>query len=240
MDNINIFLDMQREAIIKDFSDIGSCFVSLSEKKLWELKQNRGWSVEPISGCRKENALIIRKSSNHEPECWVLWNYTGYRRAYTKFLEHYYPEFRNALNSSIHVDHLEPKYRFSTKSNHFVRLHLVPKEINTAYGSGFERNFFESERRKKLPNATYMSWLTFSKAYGERPPKKSSGTHVWDSWAFQLANKYHLRTGDSEFLAYFGLLNVLRLGYTGFYSGSYEPVDMQKMQFKFNQMKINN
>lgn len=147
------FLCKQRQALIRDFEKSDSCFVALSPEELEWRRQSENWTVEYLSNCRKVNAFVVRKSSDYEHECWVRWNYTGYRKAFANFLQQYYPEYRAVLNASVHVDHLEPQYRFPIGSNYFVRLHLVPKEINAAYGAGFERSFYRNERERKLHGA---------------------------------------------------------------------------------------
>lgn len=181
------FLCKQRQALIRDFEKPESCLVAIAPEQLELMQQQEGWTVEYLSNCRKANAFVVRKSVNCEPECWVRCDYTGYRKAFANFLQQYYSKFHAVLNASVHVDHLEPQYRFPIGSNYFVRLHLVPKEINAAYGAGFERSFYRTEREKELHGFIYMSWVAFCKAKGARPPTKSAGLLGWDAWARQQA-----------------------------------------------------
>ena len=76
------FLCKQRQALIRDFNKSDACFVAISPEELEWMQQCESWTVEYLSNCHKDNAFVVRKSSAYDPECWVRWDYTGYRKAF--------------------------------------------------------------------------------------------------------------------------------------------------------------
>lgn len=195
-----------------------------------------GWTIENLSGCLPSNAFAVKKGEEFDPECWARWDYHGHRKAFASYLRTYHPEFRRKiLDASVHVDHLEPKFRFTNGERYFVRLHLVERKINLTYGAGIERNFFFAERTKPLTGASHMSWLAFCKAIGTLPPGKNAGTRAWREWARNRARDFADASGESAADAYAGLLGVLQLGYTGYYSGKAEPFDFDLVRQSYQQ-----
>jgi len=221
--SVDDFLMKQNQGLLHDFSKSDGCLVAVSPGKLKDRQRFSGWTVEELPPCLPSSACIVRKRGNFEPECWVRWDYRGYRKAFAAYLEICHPEFNSILSMNVHVDHLEPRFRFSAGDVYFVRLHLVMKNINMAYGAGFEKNFYRTERATPIHGAIHMSWLGFCKASGILPPGKNAGTVAWDAWARKHAREFAQQSGESEQLAYSGLLDVLRLGYTGYYSGAASP-----------------
>jgi hypothetical protein len=180
------------------------------------------------------SACIVRKKGNFDPECWVRWDYRGYRKAFASFLCVCHPEFNSILSANVHVDHLEPRFRFLKEyikeDRYFVRLHLIKRSVNAAYGAGFEKIFYRAEREKSLDGAAHMSWLGFCKAYGILPPGKNVGTAAWHAWARNQARAFAQESGESAPNAYAGLLSVLQLGYTGYYSGGTSYFDFEAVR----------
>lgn len=224
------FLAKQNLALLRDFSESGLCLVAASPEKLKDMQRFWGWTVEQLSGCLPSSACIVRKGGNFDPECWVRWDYRGYRKAFASYLCVCHPEFKSILSANFHVDHLEPRIRFSKGDNYFVRLHLIRRSVNAAYGAGFEKNFYQTEREKSLHGAAHMSWLGFCKAYGILPPGKNVGAAAWEAWARNQAREFALESGESAPDAYAGLLGVLQLGYTGYYSGEAEHFDFEAVR----------
>jgi len=78
-----------------------------------------------------------------------------------------------------------------------------------------------------------MSWLGFCKAYGILPPGKSVGTTAWQAWARNQAREFAQESGESAPDAYAGLLGVLQLGYTGYYSGEAQHFDFEAVRHAY-------
>lgn len=232
---IDEFLRMQNRALLRDFSGSGQCLVALSPKKLTWMQDYEGWEVGRLPKCLASSAFVIRKAPDYEPECWARWNYGGYRTAFKMFLQVHYSEFASILNKSVQVDHLEPKSRFAVGAEYYIRLHLVREEINSVYGAGLERSFFQSERKKEPQGAIHLSWIAYCKARGVRPPGKNAGMAAWDTWARARAAEFAQESGEPASQAYAGFLSVLQLGYTGYYSGEEKPLDMEKMIHAFEE-----
>ena len=186
--------------------------------------------MEQLPGCLPSNAWVLKKGSNSELACWARRDYRGYRKAFAAYLNIYYLEFGSILSADVHVDHLEPKFRFSKGDKYLVRLHLLKRNVNAAYGAGFERTFYRAERAKPLLGAVHMSWLSFCKAYGILPPGKNVGPAAWQTWARNQARDFAKESGESAPIAYAGLLGVLQLGYTGYYSGEAKQFDFEAVR----------
>lgn len=227
------FLKMQNRALLRDFSGSDQCLVALSPEKLKWMRDYDGWVFERLPNCRSSSAFVIRKAPNSEPECWARWNYSGYRKAFKMFLQVHFSRFESILNKRVQVDHLEPKTRFTPASEYYVRLHLVRREVNSGFGAGYERSFYESERTKELPCAIHLSWITYCKASGICLPSKNSGVLAWDTWARERAAAFAKESGELASQAYAGFLSVLQLGYTGYHSGAAMGLDMDKLIHAF-------
>lgn len=232
---VDRFLTTQNHSLLRDFSESGLCLVAVSPEKLIDMQRFWGWTVEDLPRLLPSSAFVVRKGQGFDPECWARWNYRGYRKAFAKYLQVHHPEYASVLNANVQVDHLEPKYRFSTGDEYFVRLHLVRSNVNAAYGAGFERNFCKAERERDLHGAIHMSWLAYCKACGVIPPGKAAGASAWQSWAREHAKWFAAESGESAAQAYVGLLGVLQLGYTGHYSGNAKPFDMEEVLRTFSE-----
>jgi hypothetical protein len=189
-----------------------------------------GLDGREVAGVFAFECLCHKKGGNFDPECWASWNYRDYRKAFASYLSIYHPEFDSILNANVHVDHLEPRFRFTKGDRYFVRLHLLKRNVNSAYGAGFEKTFYRAERAKSLHGAIHMSWLAFCKAYGILPPGKNVGTAAWQAWARNQAREFAQESGESAPDAYGGLISVLQLGYTGYYSGESKHFDFEAMR----------
>src|ERR1700677_208216 len=112
MHSIQAFVERQNRMLAADFADTLSCFVALpAEEFKWRVEFEQ-WTVCSLPGCKTSSAIVVRKSPTREPECWARWNYRDYRRAFSIFLRQYYPQYSITLDSSVQVDHLEPRFRF--------------------------------------------------------------------------------------------------------------------------------
>jgi hypothetical protein len=159
--SVDGFLTKQNRALLRDFSESGLCLVAASPEKLKGMQRFWGWTVESLPGYLPSSACVVKKGGDFTPECWARWDYRGYRKAFASYLSVCYPEFNSILSANVHVDHLEPRFRFPKGDRYFVRLHLIKKNVNAAYGAGFEKNFYRAEREKPLHGAIHMSWLGF-------------------------------------------------------------------------------
>lgn len=214
------FLQLQRQSLLREFHESKNCLVAASLDKLDDfLDPFFGWTMEVLPNTKYSSARVIWKQGATQPECWARWNYKNYRKAFATFLGLYFPKFEYVIDQTVQVDHLESKLRFSKAETHFVRLHIVRREVNASFGAGFERSFYNRERTKPLRSATEMNWLMFCKANGILPPGKNTGSHTWELWARHHATIISKDLAEPEDVVVEGLLDVLRLGYTGFYSG---------------------
>ena len=208
---------------MRDFIGSQHCLAAMSPEVINQKMSFCGWSFEYLPGCRPTSAFVIRQPVTGTPECWVRWDYQGHRRVFRKFLQTYYPNFEGVLNDDTHVDHVEPRVRFvlhlSKGDQYFIRLHLVQRRINTGFGAGYERSFYQKERLKPLPNSLHMSWISFCKVCGIGLPSKTASKSEWESWARIQAAQFAASTGESEESAYRGFISMLRLGYTDLYAG---------------------
>lgn len=233
------FLAIQETSLLNDFKNPAGCFVSLSPRMLLDVQEQRPWAVTPLPRRNLADVFVLQKDSKLMPECWVRWNYSGYRRAFKLFLLTHFSNTSQNLTSDFHVDHLVPQFRFSANSQHFVRLHLARARTNVAYGAGFERCFYAEERNKELPAAMLMDWLTYCKTRGVLPPGRNAGVNAWRDWARQQAQNFSIETGETAALAYMGLLTVLKLGYTGYYAGKPGGVGANELMCDFeSQMRM--
>jgi hypothetical protein len=223
------FLLYQRTTLFDEFVNGSHCVIASSPEQLKIFARLHDWEIQDLPLCRDHNVLVIRKENDSNPQCWVKWHYSGYRAAFSRFLDLHYPQYQNVLTSDVHVDHLQPRYRFKKGMEYYVRLNLTPKNVNAAFGAGFERSFYEWERDRSLNPAIHMCWLTFCKVHGILPPSKIAGIDHWKMWARANAKNFADRSGEHGGLAYMGLLNVLRLGYTKYYSGAPEQITMEEM-----------
>lgn len=231
--SVDDFLTKQNQTLLRDFSESGQCLVAVSPEKLKDMQRLWSWTVEQLPGCLPSSACIVKKGPNYEPECWARWDYGDYRKAFASYLSVCHPEFDSILSPNVHVDHLEPKFRFPKGDRYFVRLHLLKRSVNASYGAGFERNFYRAENKKALHGAIHMSWLAFCKARGILPPGKNVGAAAWQAWARKQAREFALESGESAPDAYAGLLAILQLGYTGFYSGEAEHFDFEVVRSSY-------
>lgn len=231
------FLDIQNAALLRDFTGPQHCLIAMNPEVLNLKKRFYGWTVEYLPKCQPTSAFILRKSIAGTPECWVRWDYQNHRRVFRKFLQTYYPNFESVMNDDTHVDHVEPKARFishlSKGDQYFIRLHLVQRSINTGFGAGYERNFYQTERTKSLPNALHMSWISYCKVCGIRLPSKTASKSEWESWARTQAAEFSASTGESEAYAYVGFISVLQLGYTGYYAGEAGGIEVDDLAKQF-------
>ena len=223
------FMKKQNATLLHDFSEFGYCVVAAAASKLPDMQRFEDWEIEKLPGCRSSSALIIRKRPTYEAECWVRWDYRGYRKAFAAYLDAFYPEYSCVLNPSLHVDHLEPRFRFRKGDNYFVRLHLVSSKVNSSYGAGFEQGFYQTERTKPLDGVVHLSWLGFCKAKGTLLPGKNSGASAWEQWARTVARIFSEDSGELASHAYVGLLAFLQLGYTRHYAGRATQLDYESM-----------
>jgi hypothetical protein len=193
--------------------------VAINSEELQSRQYFDNWEVEKLPGILISSAFIIRKPG-YDPECWARWDYRGYRKAFRSYLELLYPDSLACLVPALQVDHLEPKIRFQKGDIYYVRLHLVTRSINAAYGAGFEQKFYQEERRKPLAGIVPMSWFGFYKAVGTPLPGKNAGVRAWQAWVRGEAKKFAFASGEKPANTYAGLLSFLQLAYTGFYGGS--------------------
>jgi len=233
------FLAEQKRVLFEEFTHGTHCVIASNPEQLKTFVEWHDWQVENLPGSRNDNVLVIRrKHAPNNPQCWVKWSYRGYRSAFNRFLKLHYPQYQNILSQQVHVDHMQPRFRFLKGSEYYVRLSLIEKEVNTAFGAGFERSFYEWERHRNLNPAIHMCWLTYCKVNSIIPPPKNSGELQWKSWAQRHAMEFSKKSGEYGGLAYLGFLSVLRLGYTQYYAGAAEKIDMDEVFAEYESQKL--
>jgi len=82
-----LFLDHQNRMLLYDFQNTINCFVALSNEKMAYVRHLEDWEIKKLPHFRITNAIVIIKSAKRAPECWVRWNFKGYRKAFSRFLK---------------------------------------------------------------------------------------------------------------------------------------------------------
>lgn len=222
MENLNHFLAKQKQAIVHEFTEnMGDCLVATTPEKLNMHSQLYGWELNPLPGTSKKSVLVVRKRKGAFPELWVRWNYTNYRKAFSIYLQKVHGLDSNSIPIEFQVDHLEATSRFHPDHpTYFIRVCLLDRKINASYGASFEKAFNKTEQKHRPNGGFHMSWMAFLKAYGIFLPSKTASEATWKSWADATARRLEKENIGSYDLTYFGILGVLRLGFTGYYAGS--------------------
>lgn len=218
------YLRQQKESIIHQFSkEMTMCLIATTKERLVLHSQLYGWSLYAVPGTDQKSVMVVQKSNSSVPELWVKWDCKSYRKAFISFLNYYYFISLKTIPSNFQVDHLQSKSRFRAEHNgYFIRLALVDRRVNASHGAGFEKSFNATESLRDLEGGIHMDWMSFLKAYGITLPSKRASQSEWQSWAHETAVIMEKEGIDIYQLAYHGILSVLQLGFTGFYSGSAE------------------
>lgn len=222
MKSIDHFLVKQKQAIVHEFTkNMGDCLVATTHEKLKMHSQFDGWELKPLPGTSKKSVLVIHKRKDAFPELWVRWNYTNYRKAFGIYLKKIHGLASSSIPIEFQVDHLEATSRFCPDHPiYFIRVCLLNRKINASYGASFEKAFNKTEQEHIPSGGFHMSWMAFLKAYGIFLPSKTASEATWKSWADVTARQLEKENIGSYDLTYFGILGVLRLGFTGYYAGS--------------------
>lgn len=216
------YLQDQKRGIRREFSEsMGTCLIATTIDKIFMHAKDYDWKLFTVPGTDQRSVFVIQKSSPSIPELWVRWNYKSYRKAFIKFLNYYYFMSLEKISPQYQVDHLQSRSRFSLEHDrYFVRLALLDRSVNASHGASFEKSFNATERHRELRGGLHMDWMAFLKAYGVKLPSKRASPVEWRAWAHETALLIERDGIDIYDLAYHGILSVLQLGYTGFYSGS--------------------
>lgn len=219
---LEFYLRDQKRGICREFSEaMGTCLIATTIDKILMHAKDYGWKLFTVPGTDQRSVLVIQKSYPSIPELWVRWSYKSYRKAFIKFLNYYYFMSLEKLPPQYQVDHLQSKSRFNLEHEHyFVRLALLDRSVNTSHGAGFEKSFNATECLRELQGGIHMDWMAFLKAYGIILPSKRASPEKWQAWAHETALLMEKDGIDIYQLPYHGILSVLQLGFTGFYSGS--------------------
>jgi len=216
------YLHEQKRYICKEFSEeMSTCIISTTIHKILRHSKDYNWMLFAVPGTDQRSVIVIQKSHRSIPELWVRWNYKSYRKAFTNFLNFYYFMSLEKIPSAYQVDHLQSKGRFKPEhKDYFVRLALLDRRVNASHGAGFEKSFNATESLRELSGGIHMDWMAFLKIYGVTLPSKRAPKTKWMKWAHETALLMEKDGIDIYQLAYHGILSVLQLGFTGFYSGS--------------------
>ena len=212
----------QKNAIIDEFvNNMATCLVSTTHERLIKHSREYGWELHALPGTNIESVVILKKSQDAFPEIWVRWCYTNYRRAFGIYLQQWHNLQNVRIPYQLQVDHLQPTHRFKNGDpNYFIRLCLLDRKTNSSYGAGFEKSFNKEERNKPPIGGIHMDWMAFLKAYGILLPSKTSSPEEWKEWAYETAALMEQENIEDRIQAFYGILGVLQLGFTGYYSGS--------------------
>lgn len=212
------FLKLQKEKLVQEFSnEMSTCLISTTPERIVRHAKEYDWKINTLKRSKPTSAFILQKPGNI-PEIWVNRTYTCYRRAFLEYLQMSHNFKGEYIPTQWQVDHLQSTHRFKkSHPTYFIRLYLIDRAINASYGAGFEKMFYRDEREKEPNGGIHMDWLTFLKAYGERLPGKSKGSHKWAIWSWRLAVHLASKGIEDKVLAYTGISTVLNLGYTGRY-----------------------
>src|SRR5262245_4374344 len=157
------------------------CLIATTPQRLRSHVGVFDWELAPLPGIRQaDTAYVLLKKSDlgeaFDPQLWVDVSYTRYRPAFLRFLNEYFDLEAATIPRQWQVDHLRSRHRFGAGSpKYLVRLFLLDRGINAAFGAGFEKKFFTQERRKEPVGGFHLDWITFLKAYGTRLPSMRRG-----------------------------------------------------------------
>lgn len=132
---INYYISLQDLELKKMYADSVKYPIAVKEKSSFSIPSYRKNKIRNLKGCLPQNAFI--RIYNGSPELWVNIKYSGYRKAFKKFLRQYYSV--RILPSFYHVDH--SLARCIARQNHlqYVRLFLIPSYFNIRQGSLVEK-----------------------------------------------------------------------------------------------------
>lgn len=224
------FFRRQRSSIATEFSgSAATCLIATTPERLIRHGVEYGWRVEGVPRIRVTNALVVTKPGL-DPVLWVNRSYRSYRHAYERFLALHCGGTGQRLPPEWDVDHLQPLHLFNPGSPcYFVRLALLPREINASYGAGVEKLFYGRERRRQLSGGVLMDWLVFLKCQGVRLPGKVAGPEAWQLWAWDTAGHVAGMLKENRVLCYHGISTMLNLGYSSVYAPLHPALHSRSM-----------
>jgi hypothetical protein len=221
MTSLNSYIEAQKSALKIQFTKhMTFCLAATTHARIQEHAEHYGWKIEPIPGIKASSALVIKKRDGAFPEIWARHDYHGYRKAFQNYLRTFF-QISDKLPTTFQVDHMHPTLLFKEdRQNYFIRLFLISQDVNSSFGAGFEKTFYNMESERNNINGGYhMDWITLLKAFEIKLPSKTLSEKRWKSWAVETAKHLEQEKVDSYREAYRGVLDMLRLGYTGFYKG---------------------
>jgi hypothetical protein len=96
--------------------------------------------VDELSGARRGRAFVQICPSLNYKFLWVHADNDDYRADYVTFLQNHYGMSIQALPEAYHVDHLYNRARARQLALPYIRLVLLPREVNTSHGAGYEKS----------------------------------------------------------------------------------------------------
>lgn len=216
LNNYQQFYELQRASLAYEFKNqMSMCLMATTAEKLFEHGSFYQWKIQCFNRIKPTSALIVQKKDKL-PELWVRRDYRGYRHAFQMYLSAFYGFSDKKLPSKWVVDHMQSKHRFKKEHPlYFIRLSLIPSDINSSYGAGFEKSFYTQERKKFPYGGIHMDWFAFLKSIGFKTPGKNAGLEAWQLWAWEIALGMEKCGVENKIFAHHGISLVLNLGYRG-------------------------
>lgn len=96
--------------------------------------------VDELSSAKRGRAFVQICPSLNYKFLWVHADNDDYRADYVTFLQNYYGMTIQALPEAYHVDHLYNRARARQLALPYIRMVLLPREVNTSHGAGYEKS----------------------------------------------------------------------------------------------------
>ncbi len=127
--------------------------------------------VDELPGAKRGRAFVQICPSLNYRFLWVHADNDEYRADYVTFLQNHYGMSIQALPEAYHVDHLYNRARARQLALPYIRLVLLPREVNTSHGAGYEK----SRTRGGLGtpgNQRGIDEISLMKLWGVASPRK--------------------------------------------------------------------
>ncbi|OLS38890.1 hypothetical protein BTR22_04360 [Alkalihalophilus pseudofirmus] len=193
---IEKFLDDQTSEIIEKFKGHPLNFlVAASSFKEMEKYANRtGGKIEKFG---RVSYIVTTESGNYE--LFTKAKSPSYRKIFKRFIECKYSKpFK--IPKEIEVDHLYNKKRFP---DHYVRLLLLPRNINGDWGRFTERQLTFMEKVNGGKSEYYLDYLIFLKAVQYEPYMQNIEINTYVSKAINYMQEKELLGNETTQVKYY-------------------------------------
>lgn len=155
-----------------------------SEKLLDDWVLEMGFTSAPVGSRAPGNAkYVVDKRAYHYTSCWVRAKYTAYRDFLTEALAEALK--CNVLDmASVDADHVANRASMKDHSDAWVALVPVPKAVNQAFGSKFERSLHIAAEMDRVDFDPRHAFKLFSDRFPENSYDFEQAMKAIKSWFF--------------------------------------------------------